>query len=113
MADHRKEPKFWFFDGNVILSVSDSAATRGLCETHIITLSSDRINSTTSVLFRVHKGVLARSSVVFRNMLDPDNISESSVISMNEEDLFEGLPLVRMQDSREEVQALLEALYDP
>ena len=113
MADHRKDPNFWFLDGNVVLSASDATVTRGLCETHIITLNSDRINSTTSVLFRVHKGVLSRSSVVFRNMFNPENTTESSLISINNEDLFEGLPLVRLQDSREEVQALLEALYDP
>ena len=113
MEDYRKQADFWFFDGNVILSASESTATRGLCTAHVITLGEDRVNSSTSVLFRVHKGVLARYSAVFREMFNAEDGERNSEGLSHGEDLFEGIPLVRMQDSCEEVQALLEALYDP
>jgi hypothetical protein len=54
--------------------------------------------------FRVYHGVLVKQSSVFRDML--------SIPQPSEQDLVEGVPLVRLHDSSEEVTHFLSALYD-
>ncbi len=65
------------------------------------------------MLFRVHISQLSRHSAVFRDMFllpqpSPSTFS-SSVIS---EDLLDGLPVVQLHDTAENVSSLLVALYD-
>lgn len=74
-------------------------------------LSNTRPIARTDVAFRVHRGVLARQSEVFREMLDipqpdfcaPDIQSESRI---------EGCEVVRMYDHPIELASLLKAIYD-
>ncbi len=81
----------WVSDGNVVLSA----------------ISSDK-NRT--VLFRIHKSLLSDQSGVFETMFglpvpqDQENVEAES---------YEGLPLVRMPDTAEQVEALLNALRCP
>ena len=61
---------------------------------------------TTTVLFRVDKIYLARNSAVFRSMFTlPDRPS------VNE--LYDGVPKVRLSDDADDLARLLAALYDP
>ncbi|KLO08211.1 hypothetical protein SCHPADRAFT_835628, partial [Schizopora paradoxa] len=81
----------WLSDGNVVLA-------------------------TKTYLFRVHKSVLSMRSSVFRDLFDlatPDaNVEENEVVRISPE-LYEGIPLVRLEDEGEDVEHLLKAIYEP
>ncbi|KAJ6519027.1 hypothetical protein C8R45DRAFT_11405 [Mycena sanguinolenta] len=71
----------WFSDGNVVLQAGNT------------------------VLFRVHWGVLAHNSSVFRDMQGlPQPSDEPSV---------DGCPVVQLHDDPTDVEYLLKALYEP
>ncbi|TFY59409.1 hypothetical protein EVG20_g7798 [Dentipellis fragilis] len=55
------------------------------------------------VVFRIHKSVLARSSSVFEDMF--------TLPAGEAMELYDGVPLVRMPDTGEEVEGLLQYLY--
>ncbi|KAJ7611824.1 hypothetical protein FB45DRAFT_803914 [Roridomyces roridus] len=55
--------------------------------------------------FRVHRGILAACSPVFQDMLSFPQPPDS--------ELVEGCPIVRLQDSAEEVAVFLKALFKP
>ena len=80
-------PEFYLANGDLVICSS----------------SGDDVNST---VFRVHKAVFAYNSPVFRVMFAlPNNPSA--------QEMFEGVPLVRVIDSKEELEQLIEALYNP
>lgn len=71
----------WFFDGNIVIDAS-------------------------STLFRVHRGVLAKNSDVFRDLfLVPQPICST-------ESEIDGCPVVQMHDSAEDWTHILNAMYD-
>lgn len=80
----------WLSDGNVILSTKS-------------------IDGDQMVLFRVHKSVLARHSMTFSDMFSED----VSVVSEGVNDVYDGLSVVSMSDSIEDLEAILKVLYDP
>lgn len=55
--------------------------------------------------FRVHSGILARHSEVFRDMLTVAGSAES-------EERYDGTPVVHMIDAAEDLELLLKMLYD-
>lgn len=81
--EETREPHdtLWFEDGTVVLA-------------------------TENVLFRVHRGVLAKNSPVFAAMfMQPDGSEDS--------EKYEGLPLVHLaDDDDEDVEHFLSTLYD-
>lgn len=79
----------WLSDGNVILS----AVTKDKART---------------VLFRIRMSLLSDESEVFATLLALPQ-GEGN----NQEDMYEGIPLVRLPDSAEQVEELLNALRDP
>jgi len=80
--------KHWISDGNIVLSA--------------VTAQKD-----STLLFRVHKSLLSDQSEVFASMFElPQGEGNGR------EELYEGLPLVRLHDTSEEVCALLNALRD-
>lgn len=80
-------------DGNIVLSATSEGST---------TDGARRL-----VLFRVHKGVLSRQSQVFADMFGlPPEVENAS-------DIYDGAPLVEMPDSVEDVESMLQVLYDP
>ncbi|KLO07730.1 hypothetical protein SCHPADRAFT_881260 [Schizopora paradoxa] len=87
----KKHETLWFEDGNIVLAT----------DVH---------------LYCVHRGVLAKNSTVFKDMLDLANVGSTSKIEMSgnvTDDSWEGNPLVRMiGDSDEDVYHVLMALYD-
>ncbi|KLO13612.1 hypothetical protein SCHPADRAFT_940272 [Schizopora paradoxa] len=90
-----KHDSLWLSDGNIILAAASSAS------------SSDERSS---MVFRVHKSVLSRQSQVFSDMFA---LPTQSTTSVDNDDIMDGLPLIRMHDSAEEIEALLKYLYDP
>lgn len=57
-------------------------------------------------IFRIHKPVMLYNSPVFRSMFDLPVAPEG-------QEKHDGVPIVRVTDSAEELRALLNALYDP
>ncbi|QRV84085.1 The BTB (BR-C, ttk and bab)/POZ (Pox virus and Zinc finger) domain [Ceratobasidium sp. AG-Ba] len=77
-----KHPRFWLEDGNVMLVASQP------CQTH----------------FRVHQSVLSRQSRVFKEMF-----SSLNLVRLKEMD---DCPVVPLNDTEDDIAALLSALYD-
>ncbi|KAJ3510407.1 hypothetical protein NLJ89_g4695 [Agrocybe chaxingu] len=75
---------FWFEDGSVVLQATD-------------------------MQFRVHKSVLARQSSVFADMF---SISQDDSDGDSDSPLVDDCSVVVLQDSVEDVQNLLELLYN-
>ncbi|GBE89301.1 hypothetical protein SCP_1503090 [Sparassis crispa] len=74
-----QDTEFWFADGNIVLIAGDTA-------------------------FRVHQGVLARHSDIFRDLfIVPQPV---------EQDMLFNCPLVRLSDSPSDLRYLLRLLYD-
>jgi hypothetical protein len=78
----------YFHDGNVVLATLRASG------------STQR--------FRVHKSYLSQQSPVFEDMFSLPPASPETV-----DEIYDGVTLVRMQDSAKDVASLLRALYDP
>ncbi|KAJ7611825.1 hypothetical protein FB45DRAFT_941110 [Roridomyces roridus] len=74
-----RTPELWFDDGNIVIQAENSQ-------------------------FRVHRGILAARSPVFRDMLSFPQPSDA--------ELVEGCPLVCFHDSAVEVNVFLKAIFD-
>ncbi|KAF7370395.1 BTB domain-containing protein [Mycena sanguinolenta] len=74
-----KQSAFWFIDGSVVLQAENTQ-------------------------FRVHFGVLARHSTIFRDM--------QGLPQPSDEPTVDGCPVVKLQDDPMDVEYLLESLYD-
>lgn len=84
-----KHSNLWFLDGNIILQTTSP--------------SEDEIH-----LFRCHKSVLSRHSVIFANMF---GLGDYVCVRRSEE--YEGVPVISIPDASADVDALLNMLYDP
>lgn len=96
-VEPQRHETLWLSDGNVVLS-------------------------TTTHLFRVHKSMLAMRSSVFKDMFDLSTTEDVDVVGGDEDDgevigiapeLYEGLPMVALEDEGEDVEHLLKAIYEP
>ena len=85
LPDQRGEP--WFDDGNIILLTEDAGAD-------------------TTIVFKVHRGVLARHSEVFQSMFELPSPAATDI------EIADGCQVVRMYDRPTELSALIRALYD-
>jgi hypothetical protein len=70
----------WFDDGNIILQAG-------------------------STLFKVHRGLLSKNSVIFRDMLAFQQPLDHPTV--------EGCPLVVLPDSEQDIHHFLNVLYNP
>ncbi len=59
------------------------------------------------VLFRVHKFILSRNSTTFKTMLDKRFLNKRTW------HLYKSAPVLKLEDSAEDFNNLLEVLYDP
>ena len=75
----RRSGRLWYQDGNIVL-VADGIG------------------------FKVYKGILARQSTVFADMLD--------IPQPKDRDMYDGCPVVVLPDAAEEMRCLLLALFD-
>lgn len=83
----KKHSSLWLLDGNIVL-----------------------IDERRSILFRIHKSMLSRQSQVFSDMFA---LPTAITTPAGDDDTLEDLPLIRMHDSAEDLEALLTYLYDP
>ncbi|KAI0688688.1 hypothetical protein C8T65DRAFT_589286, partial [Cerioporus squamosus] len=79
-----RDADLWFPDGNIVVIAENTS-------------------------FRVHKGVLARHSIVFHNMFDVPQPTDPDPAAA---DLIEGCPVVRVSDPAHDFKHLLHMLYD-
>jgi hypothetical protein len=79
----------WFQDGNIILQTTSP--------------SEDEIH-----LFRCHKSVLSKHSVVFAEMFELE-----SYVCVRRTEEYDGVPVISIPDASADVSALLDMLYDP
>ncbi|PSR75832.1 hypothetical protein PHLCEN_2v8864 [Hermanssonia centrifuga] len=70
-----------------------------------IILSSPN-NDNTNVLFRVHRAILTHHSAVFSSILSIPSPPESN-------EIYEGAPLIQLTEDANDVEALVNALYNP
>ena len=96
-----KDNRLWFSDGNIVLCGKPYADSNN-------TKAEYPVDNVVQVHFCVHRSVLALHSQVFRDMLD---LSSSEAVNTGES--FEGIPLVELEDSASDLNALLLFLYDP
>jgi hypothetical protein len=74
----RSEP--WFDDGNLVLETEDTQ-------------------------FRVHRGIICTSSIVFKDMFGLPQLTQG-------DEVVDGCPVVHLWDSAVELQHVLKAIYD-
>ena len=84
-----KHPHLWLPDGNIILQTTSP--------------SEDEFH-----LFRCHKSVLSKHSVVFAGMFEVD-----SYVCVRRSEEYDGVPVISIPDASADVDALLNMLYDP
>lgn len=86
--------KHWLSDGNIVLSATTA-------------------NGAKTVFFRIHRSLLSDESEVFASMFSLP--SEEGDLEGEERhvETYEGIPLVRLPDSSEDVESLLNSLRDP
>ncbi|KAF8184218.1 hypothetical protein BJ912DRAFT_1043786 [Pholiota molesta] len=82
IAESKPHPDLWFDDGLLVIQAS-------------------------SVRYRVHRTILCKHSSIFRDMVAMPQPGGPS----DDENTFEGCPLVRLPDSPDDLSALLEAIY--
>lgn len=90
MRPHAKElrdEELYFPDGNVVLSVND--------------------NSGNFIFFKIHQSMLSKHSAVFADMF---SLPASSVSAT---EVYDGAPLVHLQDDAKDVKQFLRVIYDP
>lgn len=101
----RFHDRFNFFDGNIILQATGIIRQSAL-ESPQEERSEDpgQMPASHSWLFRVHKGVLAVHTGAFRDMFSLPG-------SGADNDLIDGLPVVYMRDTANDVANLLTVMY--
>ncbi|EIW87224.1 hypothetical protein CONPUDRAFT_96556 [Coniophora puteana RWD-64-598 SS2] len=87
----KRDKSLYFDDGNVVIAAALTPTKNGL-------------------LFRVHKSILAKNSLVFADMFTLPDISPRTEAETN--DLYDGVPVVPMYDKPQDVRGLLHFFYD-
>lgn len=85
--DESRDEELYLPDGNVVLSANDS---------------EDNL-----IFFKVHQSMLSKHSTVFADMF---SLPESSV---NASEVYDGAPLVHLQDDAKDLKQFLSVIYDP
>ncbi|KAJ7106402.1 hypothetical protein C8R43DRAFT_1045799 [Mycena crocata] len=79
-SEHQRVPDLWFEDGNLVIQAGDTQ-------------------------FRVYRGILAKRSPIFQDMLSLPQPADSELVA--------GCPMVRISDSALEATAFLKAIFLP
>lgn len=86
-TDESRDEELYFTDGNIVLSANDSEGNL--------------------VFFKVHQSMLSKHSTVFADMFSLPAFSVSVT------DVYDGAPLVHLQDDIEDLSRSLRVFYDP
>ncbi|KAI5119035.1 hypothetical protein M0805_001858 [Coniferiporia weirii] len=101
-----RHPTLYFADGNIVLSALSAPHSKLSCAVNIIPEASN-LSTPNTLLFRVHKSLLQENSVVFRDMLELGEASSEL------DEKYDGVPMVQMPDTAEEVEDILKVFYRP
>lgn len=84
IVESKPHPKLWFDDGSLVIQAS-------------------------SVRYRIHRTIVCQHSAIFRDMMAMPQPDDGS---LDNENTFDGCPLVKLEDSSDDLSMLLEALYN-
>ncbi len=84
-ANAKRDPTFWFFDGNIVLIAQGSVA------------------------FRVHKGVLALHAEFFAGMFDHSHLVPYA--GGNDKETVDGCPVLPLDDTAYDIRQVLLVMY--
>lgn len=101
---YKRHSTLYFPDGNICLSAELPRVSPITLDDSSIAAPDDLTKEPTGLLFRVHRSVLSLHSHVFRDMFSMPDLSGSS-------EVYDGLALVRMPDSANDLESLLGAFY--
>ncbi len=108
---------FYFDDGSIVLAACSDYADEEKA-TYVDTLgpassidrSIDNVQGNEiTVYFRVHRSILVGESEVFKDMFIVGQTSASTTKA----EVYDGVPLIVMQDKAEDVRGFLQAIYKP
>lgn len=102
-----KHPKFYFDDGSIVLTAyfTDFSDGKGMESSESSRPNVPLPNALRKVVFRVHKSILGSASRVFADMFElPDGHGTAN-------DIHDGVPVVHMPDSAEDIEAMLDMIY--
>ena len=83
-----RDKELWFEDGNVVVVVEDRC-------------------------YRLHKSILARHSVVFRDMFDLKPLDAAAIAAGEDRELEDCARVSLLHDSAEDFTYFLKAIYEP
>lgn len=102
----KQHDTFYFVDGNICLCAlsSQSSTTTQAARADANTADTLRNPKPAGFIFRVHRTVLSLHSPVFKDMFNMPDLRASS-------EAYDGVALVRMPDTAEDLESLLSAFY--
>ncbi|KAL0947784.1 hypothetical protein HGRIS_013858 [Hohenbuehelia grisea] len=92
----QEDQDVYYEDGNIVLAVKSEEEDD----------DGSMVQMTT--YFRVHQSILAQHSQVFRDMF-----AVPQPTAADQDDAYDGLPVVHLHDTPEDLKAFLQCLYDP
>lgn len=104
MSEFQRHPKLYFNDGNICLSAVSHASAASQSDSSAEILAAPDHSLAAGVFFRVHQSVLSIHSPIFCDMLGLPSTDDTN-------EKYDGVPLVHMPDSAEDLGSLLTALY--
>ncbi|KAF8187700.1 hypothetical protein BJ912DRAFT_969265 [Pholiota molesta] len=84
IIESKPHPKLWFDDGSLVIQA-------------------------TSIRYRIHRTIICQHSAIFRDMMAMPQPNDGS---LDNENTFDGCPVVKLEDNSDELSMLLEALYN-
>ncbi|KAF8184217.1 hypothetical protein BJ912DRAFT_975411 [Pholiota molesta] len=84
IIESKPHPKLWFDDGSLVIQAS-------------------------SIRYRIHRTIICQHSAIFRDMMAMPQPNDES---LDNENTFDGCPVVKLEDNSDELSMLLEALYN-
>ncbi|KAF4568121.1 hypothetical protein EYR40_010484 [Pleurotus pulmonarius] len=101
-----RDKTLYFADGSFVLSaLGDKDDIDQANDTDEGLVSEDK-HGDIIVYFRVHQSLLSRTSTVFADMFTVGSASST-------DDLYDGVPLIAVQDKAEYLRGFLKAIYEP
>lgn len=104
MPEFQRHTKLYFTDGNICLSAVSHASAASQSDSNAEMLAAPDHPLSAGIFFRVHQSVLSIHSPIFCDMFGLPSTDDTN-------ETYDGVPLVHMPDSAEDLESLLTALY--